>query len=130
MSWLRTPPRVRQWDGPTPTPRVAPVAIADSRARLVVPIEKEKPVRSKPYRMRVAALPCINCGIHGHSQAAHGPTLGKGIKASDRELFPLCCVSGNDCHWKFDQYKLFNREDRALAGATWAARTRLTLGVE
>lgn len=120
-----------QWTGSTmPSPRSAAVAIVDTRAHLVVPLEKAKPLRDKAYRMRVAALACINCGIHGHSQAAHGPTLGKGIKASDRELFPLCCVSGNDCHWKFDNYRLFNREGRALAGAMWAARTRLTLGVE
>lgn len=118
------------WEGPMPSPRTAPVAIADTRARLVVPLPKTEPVRDKAYRMRVAALPCIHCGIRGHSQAAHGPTLGKGIKASDRELFPLCCVSGNDCHWKFDQYRLFSREDRALKAADWAAQTRLTLGME
>lgn len=112
-----------------PTPRSAPVAIADTRARLVVPLPKTEPVRDKAYRMRVAAMACINCGIRGHSQAAHGPTLGARIKASDKEIFPLCCVSGNDCHWKFDNYRLFNREDRALAAAVWAARTRLALGV-
>lgn len=130
MSWIRTPPRVKQWEGPRPTPRVAHVAVRDTRAHLVVPIEKTKPLRNKAYRMLVAALPCINCDIRGHSQAAHAPTLGKGIKASDREIFPLCCVSGNDCHWKFDNYQLFNREDRALAASVWAARTRLKLGVE
>lgn len=130
MSWIRTPPRVKQWDGPMPTPRTPALRVVDGKAHATVPLLKSKPLRSKAYRQKVAALACIHCGIQGHSQAAHGPTLGRGIKASDRELFPLCCVTGNDCHWLFDNYRLFNREDRALTASVWAARTRLTLGVE
>lgn len=132
MSWYRTPPRpAKVWTGDTlPTPRAAPAEVVVTTAQMVVPLPKTKPLRNRAYRMMVAALPCIHCGIQGHSQAAHGPTLGARIKASDRELFPLCCVSGNDCHRRFDHYELFNRQDRVLTAAMWAARTRLTLGFE
>ncbi|WP_258304996.1 hypothetical protein, partial [Escherichia coli] len=41
------------------------------------PVAKEAPVRSEPYRRAVASLPCVICGVHGYSQAAHANT-GKG----------------------------------------------------
>ena len=125
MTWAKPPARVRQWDGPTPTPRAAPVRIADHKAKLVMPLPKDAPVRYDPYRRLVAALPCCNCGIAGLSQAAHGPTLGAGIKAGDDKTFPLCCdrpgVVG--CHFLFDQYRLFNAATRVLKAAEWASAT-------
>lgn len=130
MSWARPAPRVKQYEGIAPDAPRKPLRRVPAAITLVVPLSKAVVVRNRAYRMLVAALPCIHCGIEGHSQAAHGPSLGKGLKASDRELFPLCTVSGNDCHGKFDRYELMNRWDREIAGAMWAARTRLKLGVE
>ena len=45
------------------------------------PIAKSAPVRSEAYRRAVASLPCINCGVPGHSQCAHSNSgKGAGIK--------------------------------------------------
>jgi hypothetical protein len=91
------------------------------------PAPKDAPVRSEAYRRLVAHFPCKHCGIAGYSQAAHG-SEGKGmaIKASDLELFPLCCdrpgVRG--CHALLDQGALFPKEARRLMEAAWAADTR------
>ncbi len=88
---------------------------------------KAPPVRSERYRRLVALLPCKACGIAEHSQAAHG-SAGKGmaIKASDLELFPLCCdrpgVRG--CHALLDQGALYAKEARRLIETAWAADTR------
>ena len=94
-------------------------------------IPKAAPVRSEAYRRLVAAMPCIHCGISGHSQAAHPPPTGKGIKEDDRECFPLCTIHHDaagqlvdGCHFEFDQMRLVPRADmRSLAGH-WAAQTR------
>lgn len=117
-----------QWGADTlPSPRApcAEVRATDKRARLTVPIPKARPARDEPYRRRVAALPCIHCGIEGYSQAAHGPTLGRGIKASDLETFPLCAArpGAEGCHAAFDQYRLFPAEQRIKVARKWAAAT-------
>ena len=87
---------------------------------------KSNPVRDEHYRRSVAALPCISCGIEGHSNAAHGPTLGRGIKASDLDTFPLCCdMPGRPgCHGLHDKREIGQRR---LDAATWAERTRKAL---
>jgi hypothetical protein len=81
--------------------------------------------RDEEYRRLVATLPCINCGVEGYSQAAHGPAAGKGLKASDDLLFPLCTVrvGVNGCHEKYDAYELFPRAERRAKALEWAART-------
>lgn len=90
------------------------------------PILKQRPVRSERYRRLVAAMPCIHCGIDGHSQAAH-PNTGKGagMKTDDRLCFPMCAdrpgVRG--CHSLFDQGALFTREERRQVEPQWSART-------
>ena len=87
-------------------------------------------IRSESYRRLVAALPCILCGIEGHSQAAH-PNTGKakGAKADDLLCFPLCAdrpgVKG--CHAQFDQHQLFEKAERAVVEADWTARTQAEL---
>ena len=44
-------------------------------------VEKAAPVRSEALRRAVASLPCINCGVPGHSQCAHSNSgKGAGIK--------------------------------------------------
>ena len=90
---------------------------------------KDAPVRDKAYRMRVAGLECILCGVPGHSQAAHGPTLGRGIKASDRDCFPLCAdrLGMRGCHSAFDRYELGDADWRREQAAIWAEQTRKAL---
>ena len=66
-------------------------------------------MRSETYRRLVAALPCFNCGIQGHSQAAH-PNSGKtrGVKLSDLDCFPMCATRPGfkGCHAAYDQYEI------------------------
>lgn len=92
-----------------------------------------KPLRSRAYREAVASLECYHCRLHGHSQAAH-PNTGKtkGVKACDSLCFPMCCVSGNDHHAQFDQYRLVPREDMAAfeeAAHRWTVATLLARGM-
>lgn len=94
-------------------------------------IPKAAPVRSEALRRAVASLPCINCGVPGHSQCAHSNSgKGAGIKASDLDSFPLCTVHpGADgrlvqgCHEKFDQGALFTKAVRRELEPVWAADT-------
>ena len=111
------------------TPRPRPVAKAARELPRAEPVPKADPVRDEAYRRLVAALPCIACGKAGRSQAAHGPALGKGIKASDLELFPLCADEPGaiGCHTKFDTYVFFKAEARREVAAAWAAQTRARL---
>lgn len=96
------------------------------------PVEKDVFMRSEAYRRLVAQLPCKHCGIVGFSQAAH-PNTGKGagLKADDRECFPLCTVHPNaggglvgGCHERFDQGALFDKPTRRMVEQAWAADTR------
>ena len=96
------------------------------------PIAKSAPVRSEALRRAVASLPCINCGVPGHSQCAHSNSgKGAGIKASDLDSFPLCTVHpGADgrlvqgCHERFDQGALFSKLVRRELEPVWAADTQ------
>ena len=104
---------------------------AASTARAAA-IPKAAPVRSEAYRRAVASLPCINCGVPGHSQCAHSNSgKGAGIKASDLDSFPLCTVHpGADgrlvqgCHENFDQGALFTKAVRRELEPVWAADTQ------
>lgn len=93
---------------------------------VVVAMPKAQIVRSVAYLRVVAALPCRACGLHGHSQAAHVPAAGKGMKQSDLETFPLCCtrVGVPGCHFEFDQYRMFGSQETRRVGLMWAAETR------
>jgi hypothetical protein len=112
-------------------------------ARLTVPVRypvfdaplatlpKENAVYSEPYRRIVAAMPCVVCGIHGYSQAAHPPPTAKGRKEDDRLTFALCTIhpdaSGqlvNGCHFEFDQMQMVPREDMRSVAGHWAKQTR------
>ena len=123
----RQPPKPPRQIDYTPRPRQC--ARSDGAARMSVPVPKAAPVRDEAYRRLVAALPCIHCGIAGRSQAAHGPALGRGIKASDLETFPLCADAPGrtGCHTAFDQYVLFDAEERRKMAALWAEQTRRLL---
>lgn len=87
---------------------------------------KSAPVRDASYRRWVSTLPCINCGAVGRSQAAHGPSLGRSIKADDRTCVPLCADGPGfvGCHTLADQYRLFGRHERAEKFAIWAKKTK------
>lgn len=90
-------------------------------------------MRSEAYRRRVAALPCVCCGVDDHSQAAHanGIEYGKGIglKADDLACFPLCCDRPGivGCHRLFDQGGLLTKEERREVTARWISWTRAAL---
>jgi hypothetical protein len=94
-------------------------------------LPKENAVYSEPYRRIVAAMPCVVCGIHGYSQAAHPPPTAKGRKEDDRLTFALCTIhpdaSGqlvNGCHFEFDQMQMVPREDMRSVAGHWAKQTR------
>ena len=97
-----------------------------SRDACTAPILKSKPVRSEAYRRTVASLACFACGIQGHSQAAHLPPDGKGLKQCDLLTFPLCCVRVGipGCHQDYDQYRMFKKRDAVIVGSAWAADTQ------
>lgn len=110
-----------------PTPRLERPATAARFDRPAAPRPKQQPVRSEAYRRLVAARPCISCGIHGYSQAAHANHgKGLGIKTDDRMTMPLCSAAGNGCHALFDRYELLpgGRRAHIEAARRWAAETR------
>lgn len=78
---------------------------------------KAMPAHELVYLKRVAALPCVCCGIWGYSQAAHSNRYqdgkGRGIKADYRATFPLCCARPGEigCHTKHDQCIGMTREE-------------------
>lgn len=119
----RDPDRLRSMPTVTPGAFRAPLALATAPA---APIAKDNPVRSQQYLRTVASLPCIACGIQGHSQAAHLPPEAKGMKQSDLLTFPLCCtrVGIPGCHQDYDQYRLFPRDAAMAVGRAWVADTQ------
>ena len=125
----RDPDRLRSVPTVTPGTFRAPQPVAIEPA---APVTKDNPVRSQQYRRAVASLPCINCGVPGHSQCAHSNSgKGAGIKASDLDSFPLCTVHpGADgrlvqgCHERFDQGALFSKLVRRDLEPSWIADTQ------
>src|SRR5690606_13024025 len=89
-------------------------------------IPKASAYRSEKYRRLVVSLPCVRCGVHG-CQAAHSNLLrhgkGRGLKASDAAIFPLC----PDCHVWFDQGKELTKQDREALTMEWIADTHIKL---
>jgi hypothetical protein len=79
---------------------------------------KPQRIKSESYRRYVASFPCFACGVEGFSQAAHPNGAGGATKASDLEVFPLCCTRPGvvGCHAEFDQ----------CIGMTWEDRDTLT----
>ena len=125
----RDPDRVRSVPTVAPGAFRAPEPVSEAPAAQVA---KAAPVRNEAYRRAVASLPCINCGVPGHSQCAHSNSgKGAGIKASDLDSFPLCTVHpGADgrllqgCHKNFDQGDLFPKAVRRELEPVWAADTQ------
>ena len=119
----RDPDRVRHVPSVTPGAFRAPVPVGDAPA---APVTKDDPVRSQAYLRAVASLPCIACGIQGHSQAAHLLPEAKGMKQSDLLTFPLCCVRLGvpGCHQDYDNYRLFPKHAAMTVGRAWAKDTQ------
>ena len=132
MTWVKPPPRVRQYTGANPSaPRAQPVRISDGKARACVPIKKAASVRDEAYRRAVAALPCAHCGRPGPSQCAHADSgKGMGIKSSDLTCFPACADSEGrrGCHSVISSSGLFTREQRRALETKYAEQTRRVLG--
>ena len=120
-------PTGRQWQGDTlPGPRSAPVRVSDGLARAIVQVPKSNPVRSESYRRWIATLACMACGIDGYSQAAH-PNQGRGLgqKASDLDVFALCCARPGHmgCHVMHDTLIDMTLEQRRAAELVYIERT-------
>lgn len=93
----------------------------------VVSCPKGARVVNVRYLRWVASLPCVACGIEGHSQAAH-PNYGRGLgqKASDLDTFPLCCVRPGHmgCHSMHDLLIDVTRDERRALEVIYTAKTQ------
>lgn len=87
--------------------------------------------RDEKLRRAIATLPCVCCGRHGYTQAAHigGVAEGKGmrLKVSDSLEAALCTLHPEGghlvagCHEKFDQYQIDNDRGWEFIAKTYAA---------
>lgn len=77
----------------------------------------------------IRKLPCIRCG-NPNSQAAHSNSAkhgkGRGIKASDLFVIPLCFK----CHAAFDRFELGNRAESEAMFERWLVRVDRMLAME
>lgn len=96
-----------------------------------VPMPKAKLLIDEKYRRWVASLPCMHCGIEGHSQAAHGDYgKGMGFKTSDDTCYPACgphfaeseMVVG--CHYLIGTAGNYAKGQRRGLESRYAAQTR------
>ena len=83
-------------------------------------------MRSPKRLAEIRKLPCVRCG-NPNSQAAHSNSAkhgkGRGIKASDAFVIPLCAI----CHAAFDQFKLGNRAESEAMFEKWLVRVERML---
>ena len=74
----------------------------------------------------IRKLPCVRCG-NSNSQAAHSNSAkhgkGRGIKASDAFVIPLCFK----CHAAFDRFELGNRAESEAMFEKWLVRVNRML---
>ena len=77
----------------------------------------------------IRKLPCVRCG-NPNSQAAHSNSAkhgkGRGIKASDAFVIPLCAI----CHAAFDRFELGNRAESEAVFEKWWVRVERMLVME
>ena len=77
----------------------------------------------------IRKLPCVRCG-NPNSQAAHSNSAkhgkGRGIKASDLFVIPLCVI----CHAAFDRFELGNRAESEAMFEKWLVRVNRMLAME
>jgi hypothetical protein len=78
----------------------------------VTAFPKTQYIRSRKLLQAVASLPCMHCGAHGLTQAAHSNASqhgkGRGIKASDVFTAALCTT----CHQEIDSGHRLTRHER------------------
>ena len=86
-------------------------------------------MRSPKRLAEIRKLPCIRCG-NPHSQAAHSNSAkhgkGRGIKASDAFVIPLCAI----CHAAFDRFELGNRAESEAMFEKWLVKVNRMLVME
>lgn len=84
-------------------------------------------MRSPKRLAEIRKLPCVRCG-NPNSQAAHSNSSrdgkGRGIKASDAFVIPLCAT----CHAAFDRFELGNRAESEAMFEKWLIKTELMMG--
>ena len=83
-------------------------------------------MRSPKRLAEIRKLPCIRCG-NPNSQAAHSNSSrdgkGRGIKASDAFVIPLCAI----CHAAFDRFELGNRAESEAMFDQWLVKVERML---
>ena len=83
-------------------------------------------MRSPKRLAEIRKLPCVRCG-NPNSQAAHSNSAkhgkGRGIKASDAFVIPLCAI----CHAAFDRFELGNRAESEAMFEKWLVKTELMM---
>lgn len=79
------------------------------------------------YAVYIRSLPCLICGHHGHTVAAHSRTGGMSRKSDAKWLVPLCCsrfgVEGchEESHNGIRTFEARYRIDlKAIAATLWA----------
>ena len=86
-------------------------------------------MRSPKRLAEIRKLPCVRCG-NPNSQAAHSNSAkhgkGRGIKASDAFVIPLCAI----CHAAFDRFELGNRAESEAMFEKWLVKTELMMVME
>ena len=86
-------------------------------------------MRSPKRLAEIRKLPCVRCG-NPNSQAAHSNSAkhgkGRGIKASDAFVIPLCAI----CHAAFDRFELGNRAESEAMFEKWLVRVNRMLVME
>ena len=86
-------------------------------------------MRSPKRLAEIRKLPCVRCG-NPNSQAAHSNSAkhgkGRGIKASDAFVIPLCAT----CHAAFDRFELGNREQSEAMFDQWLVKTELMMNIK
>jgi hypothetical protein len=93
--------------------------------------------RNDRLRIAVSTLPCVRCGVEGHTQCAHIGGLsqgkGRGFKVSDAHVAALCGprVGVLGCHQIVDEYRAefmgLAPWEREQAEAILVARTYILL---
>jgi len=94
-------------------------ALKPRKTRLKKSVLRETVCRNPAYLAAVRTIDCVNCGRHGHTQAAHSNQLrfGKGgrLKASDATAMALCsfpAIGVSGCHEILDQGGAMIKEAR------------------
>ena len=86
-------------------------------------------MRSPKRLAEIRKLPCVRCG-NPNSQAAHSNSAkhgkGRGIKASDAFVIPLCFK----CHAAFDRFELGNRAESEAMFDQWLVKVNRMLVME